>query len=560
MTRKVPIFFFVLFSFFANDTLAQNRSLQEKKISTLISSIEGLEAYGFSGGIMIEKKGDIVYKAGFGYADFENSIKNTAQTRFDLGSVTKHFTAIAILSLEQDGLLDVNDPINKYLNVRDSVKGTIKIRQLLDHTSGFEKDPKYSNKKDFDLVADVSILIDRLELKSSPGATFGYSNFGYCILALIIEKVSGVHYQDFIRERFFVPLEMADTSFYRPEVDHSFSNGYENTGMSMERVDPYGFSDLPLWKGGASGIVTTFKDMNKWFRALFGKKLLNEFEYRDFMTSIGAASQQKAPYALGIRVVKGEKELIFHNGDTKGHEIKMMYFPRSGYRFLFFINNRDRWRNVIEHLIQSFISNKVIPQLPIQESKEDLILPKKKENNGFEIMIKDDGAYLIASEQKSLFELTDLDLSKEEAEKLNDRSGMLAQSILGNDTVRFGKFIDLNKYSAKERLTEIRSSFSNVDYDSFEVMGTAVWRPGVNQTFIKFFNQKDQAVIRFVWHPKKSEFLFYGSGQDYLAVRKLVRTDQSTFYTFSPKDKYYRKIKIGEEIHVIKPESIPMRQ
>ena len=136
----------------------------------------------------------------------------------------------------------------------------------------------------------------------------------------------------------------------------------------------------------------------------------------------------------------------------------------------------------------------------------------------------------------------------------------MIQSILENDTITFGKFIDVNKFFAKERLIKVRSSFSNAGHDSFKVIGTAVWKPGVYQTFITFFDQQEQTVIRFVWHPKKTEFLFYGGGQNYLAVRKMVETNQSTFYTFSPKDKYYRKIKIGEEIQVTKPQAIPMRQ
>ena len=78
----------------------------------MIRAIEGLEAYGFSAGLMIEKEDDIIYTSGFGHADFENSVKNTDRTPFDLGSVTKHFTAVAILKLEQDGLLHTDDPIN----------------------------------------------------------------------------------------------------------------------------------------------------------------------------------------------------------------------------------------------------------------------------------------------------------------------------------------------------------------------------------------------------------------------------------------------------------------
>jgi len=519
-----------------------------------------LEYYGLSGGMMVVKNDKIEYLKSFGFSDYENSAKNSIDTRFDLGSVTKHITAVAILKLEQEGIVNINDPIGKYISISDSIKKGITIQQLLNHTSGLEKDPKYETKDDFVLSKDIPKILSQTKLKSSPGEKFRYSNFGYSVLALIIEIASKSDYQAYIQNTFFRPLEMTQTSFYDPDISENFSFGYQRFDFSRERVHPYDYTDIPLWMCGASGVVSSFKDMNTWFSALFNKKILNENQLQKFLTPVGVASKLDNPYANGIRIVEKEgNNTVYHDGDTSGHEIKMMYFMDSGYLFLFYVNNRDRWRGVMEHMIDNFMNTHKIVELPEPLAETDIAFSENKKSKDFEVKIHNNKPYIVALTQKSLFQLTDLNISAKQAELLNENARILAESIIKTDTLAFRTFIDTTKYSSKERLQKVASNFGNIHYDSFEVMGTSVWKPGVNQTFIKFTKDDNFIVLRFVWHPKKNIFLFFGSGNNYLAVRELFYTKDSTFYSYHPKDRYFRSITIGDRILVKKDSTLMMR-
>lgn len=526
----------LLFSF-------NNTTYTSAKLKKLDKALSALEYYGFSGGVMVEKNGKILYQKGFGLADVAKNIRNTKDTRFDLGSVTKHITAAAIMKLEQDKLLNVNDSIGKYIKLKDKKKQKITIQQLLNHTAGLEKDPQYKFQGVFSLKKDIPILLNNTKLKSKPGEKYRYSNLGYCVLGLIIEKVTQRSYQEYIKETFFKKLGMRNTTFYSPKLSQNISFGYESTDFTREKVNPYGYSDIPVWLGGASGIVSTFEDMNKWFNALFGGKVLRPQQFQKYLTPVGVAAKNKFPYANGIRVIaKARKKMIFHDGDTKGHEVKMMYFPKSGYRFMFYINNRDRWRNVIQKLLTDFEAGRSVKALPIP--KEQSAMPSFLKNfrtSSYEIKMVNQQPYLIALDQQVLFDLTDLQISEEKAHQLSEQAKVLANAIIDQDTTSFRSFINTKKYNTQKRLQKIRSGFTKA-YDSFEVMGTAVWKPGINQTFIKFIQGKEFKILRFVWHPRKSQFLFFGGGKNQLAVRRLIYIGKGTFYAYHPKDQYCRVI------------------
>jgi len=532
---SIVLFYFA--SHYSYKTFAQIRAVDQ--------ALKAFERYGFSGGVMIEKNGKIEYQKGFGFADYKNNIKNTQKTCFDLGSVTKHITAAAILRLEQDKLLKLDDPIGKYIEIKDIIKQKITIQQLINHTAGLEKDPKYKFQGTFSLQKDLPIILNQVKLKSSPGKKFRYSNFGYCLLGLIIEKITKKSYQDFIQQVFFTSLGMKQTTFYKRHQVNNISLGYESTDFTQEKVNPYGYSSIPVWMAGASGIVSTFEDMHKWMNALFEGKVLSKKQINKYLTPVGGAINSK--YACGVRVVNTNgQQLIFHDGDTKGHEVKFMYFPQSGYRFLFYVNNRDRWRNVIQKLLMNYAFGHSIVPLPSPTKQlANLHSIKNVTTKNYEVVTVKKATYLVALTQQSLFELTDLEISQNTAETLNIQAKKLATSIISNDTAVFRQFIDNKRYVPKKRLDKIKANFK-YPYDSFVVMGTAVWKPGINQTFIKFKNKRASQVLRFVWHPRKPKFLFFGSGKNQLAIRRLIPGKNATFYTYHPKDKYYRSIKLHE--------------
>jgi len=174
----------------------------------------------FSGSVLLARDGQPIVSRGYGLANIENDVSNTPQTVFRLGSVTKQFTAMAILLLQERGKLSVNDPICKYLADCPQTWQPITIKNLLTHTAGI---PNYTDFPDFTKTAAAETttaeLITRFRdkpLQFALGEKFAYSNSGYYLLGAIIERVSGKSYPDFLQENIFAPLGMKHTGYDNP--------------------------------------------------------------------------------------------------------------------------------------------------------------------------------------------------------------------------------------------------------------------------------------------------------------------------------------------------------
>lgn len=506
-------------------------------------ALKAYESYGFSGGIMVEKNDKIIYSEAYGYADYDKKVKNKTTTLFDLGSVTKQFTAVAILKLEQEKKISILDSLGYYFKNLSIEKAGITIQQLLNHTSGLEKDPSFKEDS-FLFSKDIPKILEKTKLVNHPKEKFNYSNFGYCILGFIIEKVTGQSYQNYIESEFFKPLNMLESKFYNPKLSKNFSFGHETLDFKKQKVNPYSYTDIPVWEGGASGIVTNLNDMNIWFTSLFNDKVINKTAYQKLITPLGVASAIENPYAFGLRVINWkDQKVIFHDGDTNGHQIKFIYFPETGYRFLFYINNRDRWKNKIEKLIYSSILKETIDILPIPDF--DIKINTIHNTKDFAIKKIDNKYFILALSQEGVLKLSESELTLEKANHLNSLAQTLAQSIISNNVNQFEKFIDTTKISAKERMQKIKNDLEYA-YNDVNVLGTAPWRTNIFQSFIKFSNEDKFEVIRFVWHPKKDELLFYGGGKNELISRVLYPIDSSTFIIFDPKEETYKSITINE--------------
>ena len=171
----------------------------------------------FNGSVLVAKDGEILFAKGYGLANAEHQVPNTPETKFRLGSITKQFTAMAILILQEQSKLKVEDPIGKYLADAPKAWEGVTIHHLLTHTSGvpsYTDDPSYGKK--MTQPETVKSMIARFKdkpLEFEPGEKFHYSNSGYFLLGAIIEKVSGKSYEAFLKEAIFDPLGMTDTGY-----------------------------------------------------------------------------------------------------------------------------------------------------------------------------------------------------------------------------------------------------------------------------------------------------------------------------------------------------------
>ena len=230
-----------------------------------------------SGTLVAARGGERVYCGGFGLADRRARIRASCDTVYDVMSMTKQFTAAAILKLQMMGKLEVTDPIGEYLRQVPADKREITLQQLLTHTSGLID----SLGGDYERLSRRDMVDGALqsELRSPPGAVYYYSNLGYSLLAAIVEKASGMGYEEFLAKRLFAPAGMTQTGYVLPDwrprrVAVEYDPRGKPHGTPLEH--PWA-KDGPYWNlRGNGGVLSTARDMLRWHRALEGNEVLDE--------------------------------------------------------------------------------------------------------------------------------------------------------------------------------------------------------------------------------------------------------------------------------------------
>jgi len=277
----------------------------------------------FMGTVLVARDGNIVIDRGYGMANVEWDVPNTPATKFRLGSVTKQFTAAAILLLEERGQLKIDDRIKTYLPDQPMAWDRITIFNLLTHTSGipnFTATPEYNAAKGRATTVDQTLgtLRDRA-LDFGPGEKMSYSNSGYLALGSIIEKVSGQSYEQFVVDNIFTPLGMKDS-------------GYDsNTAIIKRRASGYIKGPVATVNAGyihmsvphaAGALYSTTGDLLKWEQALFAGKVVSKASLERMITPF------KNDYGFGLlSVVDKGRRVIWHNGGIDGFNTRMSYYP-----------------------------------------------------------------------------------------------------------------------------------------------------------------------------------------------------------------------------------------
>lgn len=278
----------------------------------------------FSGVILVKQKDKTVYEKAVGFASIEHQIPNQQNTVFQIASVSKPFTAVAILWLAEHGKLKVEDPLAKF--IPDYPNGDkITIHHLLTHTSGI---PNINNFPAYDTISrflqtpeTLIPVFKNLPLNFEPGARYEYSNSNYNLLAFIVEQASGKSFGDFLKDTFFDPLGMQDTR-HRADVKQivpRLATGYEAQGTSDLRQAVY--TDWSA-KIGNGSLYSTVDDLSKWDRALYSDKILTKASrdkmFTDYSTGMG--------YGWFLRDMF-DKKRMYINGRSPGYSAYILRFP-----------------------------------------------------------------------------------------------------------------------------------------------------------------------------------------------------------------------------------------
>jgi CubicO group peptidase (beta-lactamase class C family) len=295
--------------------------------SRLDRYMTGIEAFGYSGAAVVVKQGSVVLSSGYGLADRERSRPMTPSTLIDVGSVTKQFTAAAILRLEEDGRLHQTDTLGALLPGVPADKAGISIRQLLTHMSGVAA--PYGPRARFGHDETLRRILGT-DLQFSPGSRQRYSNAGYTLLAAIIQQASGERYQDFVRRRLFDAAGLRNATFRGLYPDgltvDSVAVGYDGVGTE---VDPHTWSDTTWADLGAAGVLMSAKDLAHWITAIMADSVFPAQWRQRLLTPLTPDTGRLGGYGYGLQVqhTKSGKMVIHHEGDATAYGAGVAWYP-----------------------------------------------------------------------------------------------------------------------------------------------------------------------------------------------------------------------------------------
>lgn len=279
----------------------------------------------FMGSVLVGRDGKVLFEKSYGLANVEWAVPNDAATKYRIGSVTKQFTAAAILLLEERGKLKLDDPVSNYIPSAPATWEKITLLHLLTHTSGlvnFTDDPRYAEwKRNPSSPSENLARIRDKPLQFEPGTKWAYSNTGYLLLSQVVETTSGQPFAQFVSENLLRPLGMTDSGFdSNTEIIPHRAYGYVGSPGRLSNA-PYIDMTLPR---GAGGLYSTTHDLMCWTEGVFGGKLLAAASLEKMTRAF------KNDYALGVSVKESHgRKRIEHGGGIDGFNSHVAYFPES---------------------------------------------------------------------------------------------------------------------------------------------------------------------------------------------------------------------------------------
>jgi CubicO group peptidase (beta-lactamase class C family) len=314
---------------------------QERRIDELMRAYDGEAVPGAS--VLVVRDGDVIFRKSYGMADLEERRAAAPSTHYRLASITKQFTAAAILDLAEGAKLSLDDSVRRFLPTLPPYADAITIRQLLTHTGGIadyeDLIPDGATRQLTD--ADVLALVaKRTWPEFLPGTRYHYSNTGYALLALIVERVSGMSFADSLRQRIFQPHGMRTSVAHQEGIstvpDRAF--GYSRDGDRWTRTD----QSLTSAVLGDGGIYASIDELTHWLGALEGGR------FAEAARPLVETDDARVRYGFGWRVGEHKgRRTVGHTGETRGFRNALVRFPDEGVAVVILTNRNDGVPNEI---------------------------------------------------------------------------------------------------------------------------------------------------------------------------------------------------------------------
>ena len=314
---------------------ALRRMTEPDLVAALRTKLEQDAAGGrFAGAVLLAKNGKTVFSGAYGLADREKKIPNKLDTRFRIGSMNKMFTAVSVLQLVEAGKIQLNDPLGKFLTdyPNKDLASKVTIHHLLTHTGGTGDffGPQFdAHRRELRTLQDYVNLYGKRGLEFAPGSRWEYSNYGFLLLGVVIEKVSGTSYYDYVRDHVYQPAGMTlSGSLSEDGAVPGRSVGYTKMGAGNWHPNT---DTLPYRGTSAGGGYSTVGDLLRFANAVNSHKLLNA-HYTELLTTgkVDTPGGGKYGYGFGERVANGVRS-FGHSGGAPGMNGDLEIYPQSGY-------------------------------------------------------------------------------------------------------------------------------------------------------------------------------------------------------------------------------------
>lgn len=300
------------------------------RLAAVEASIHGLAEQGaFSGAVLVAREGRPLLSRGYGWANLEQATRNTPQTKFQIASISKQFTALAILILQEQGRLDLHQPLNALVPTELPAWQDVTLHHLLTHTSGIPDLPFWPSYTDPTVNGPITPaylreLFGGRPLISAPGSTFVYSNWGYILLGYVIEQISGLPYAKFLQRWIFTPAGMTGSGYaYRKRVLPGRAASY-----AIERGELVNASFLDLEDAyAAGGLYSTVEDLLRCDRALSSETSVTAASLAAMFTphvAVGDGSSYGYGWQIGDRF---GRRVQFHGGRIDGFRVQLARYP-----------------------------------------------------------------------------------------------------------------------------------------------------------------------------------------------------------------------------------------
>ena len=473
--------------------------------------LTSLAEFGISGALYVAKDGEVLVEKGYGLADRTTGARVSAASPFLLGSLSKQFTAAAILALEADGKLAVSDSLGRFFPEAPPATRGLTLEQILSHSSGL---PYFTQRSFFESRPRDSVMREMLALPLdvAPGSKYSYSNCGYTLLAGVIERASGQRFEEYLRDRIFERAGLTRTRCLEPSlrdtadllVVHSYSSDHDEGDMRPLR-------DMSK-SVGAGSVVSTVADLGRWADALAGDRVLPAAERAKLFTPRVAMSARSS-YGFGWMVARSSRgtTIFFHAGDLGGWNAEMRIDRDAALVIVFLSNSRfdgNGSRAAVLTPVTLMATGASVAALPVVREaapgERRALAGRYRFPDGGALTVRDTAAALeVSADNAAGFALLARAARLPDSLRLGERSRAIAEGLARHDYAALRAAIHASlPGGVRPAVLDTTLADAERRWGAFvrvEVLGSADTGPDAELSFVRIVRARGSTMLRLGW-------------------------------------------------------------